>query len=244
MDNLTVTPRVVFRDTRYGGFNRQEAYKLFANRHTTTRPAIYLDEREQFLRLDEAFEDETVVVDTVVKYDTGNAFDVTYAVSYAKRDILVSRDASALAGSVTVDLGLPDAAVLLPSNLRDTTDLKQMSHELRLNASTDASLQWVAGLFYADTERNYAQHLPTPGYDFFLDANRGPGTSDAVRNGFADRDAPYVSYLPYDIRQIAVFGAATYGLTDRLDVSLGGRWYRWKEERMFTSGGFFFQLGQ
>jgi len=41
----------------------------------------------------------------------------------------VSRDASALTGSVSVDLGYPNAAVLLPSNLVDTTSLETFAQE-------------------------------------------------------------------------------------------------------------------
>ena len=36
------------------------------------------------------------------------------------------------------------------------------------------------------------------------------------RNGFNTRDSPYVSNLTYDLRQVAVFGEATYTLFDRL----------------------------
>ena len=61
------------------------------------------------------------------------ALEFLHQQGYTHRDILVSRDASALTGSVSVSpLGLPTAAVLLPSNLRDTTQLSQWTQELRL----------------------------------------------------------------------------------------------------------------
>ena len=118
----------------------------------------------------------------------------------------------------------------------------QLTHEFRLSSNTDGALQWVAGLFYAHTERDYAQRLPTPGYDAFIDEALGAGTSDGVRNGFPDRDSPYVSDLPYDIEQIALFGEASYALTDRLELSVGGRWYQWEEERSFVFRGIVLQL--
>ena len=179
-----------------------------------------------------------MVMDAVVNYHL-DAVDVTYAVGYARRDILVSRDASALTHSVSIDLKLSDAALVIPSNLRDATQLGQMTHEFRLSSNNDSALQWVAGIFYSDTERDYAQHLPTPGYDAFVDEALGAGASDAVRSGLPDRDAPYVSELPYDIEQVALFGEASYAFTDRLELSLGGRWYQWEEERAFVSGGVF-----
>lgn len=236
-ENMSITPRVVYQSIEADGFNRQEAFNLFANPYTTTRPAIQLGEREQYLLLDEAFEDETLIADLVMNWDLGDAI-MTYAGSYTRRDILVSRDASALTGSVSVDLGYPESAVLLPSNLRDTTDMTQYTHEFRVASDNSGDLTWVAGFFYSDVERTYAQRLPTPGYAPVTDAVLGAGTSAAVSNGFGF-NSPYNAVLPYDIEQIAVFGELTYAVNDRLDVTLGGRWYDFDEQRTFLSGGLF-----
>ena len=61
------------------------------------------------------------------------------------------------------------------------------------------------------------------------------------RNGFNTTYSPYVSNLTYDLRQVAVFGEATYTLFDRLDVTAGLRWYDWEEDKTFRSGGGFFK---
>ncbi|MEJ2604598.1 MAG: TonB-dependent receptor, partial [Gammaproteobacteria bacterium] len=237
-DALTITPRVVYQEIETDGFNRQEVYNLFANPYTTTRPAIQLGEREQYLLLREEFSDETLLADLVVEANVGN-FAITYVGSYLERDILVSRDASALSGSVSVDLGYPDEAVTLPSNLRDTTDLEQTTHELRIASLAPGRLQWVLGAFFADTDRQYAQRLPTPGYADFTDATLGEGTSAAVANGFPNLDSPFNSDLPYDIQQTAVFGEASFDVTDRFNLTVGGRWYDFDEERTITTGGLF-----
>ena len=162
-------------------------------------------------------------------------FDVTYSASYIKRDLLVSRDASALTGSVGVDpIDFPDEDILLPSNLRDTTDLEQMTHELRLSSSDDSAFQWLAGVFYSDVERDYSQRLPTPGYDVLLERI---GLSSADTNFPNAVDSPYSSDLTYDLRQVALFGEATYKLLDRLGLTAGLRWYDWEEDKTFKSGG-------
>jgi iron complex outermembrane receptor protein len=232
-ENLSITPRVVYQKIDLGGFNRDEVFNLFANPYTdpAIRPRITLGEREQFLLLDEAFEDETLIFDTVVNWSIEGFFDVTYSASYINRDLLVSRDASALTGSVGVDpIGLPDEDVLLPSNLRDTTDLEQMTHELRLSSNNDNGLQWLAGVFYSNVERDYSQRLPTPGYEAIAPSADPPNFPDAV-------DSPYNSDLTYDLRQVALFGEATYTLLDRLDLTAGLRWYDWEEDKTFKSGG-------
>ncbi len=234
---VSITPRVIYQKVTTNGFNRQEVFNLYANPYTTTRPAVTFKEREQFLLLDEAFEDETFIADAVVKVGIGSV-DLTSVSSYTNRDILVSRDASALTGSVSVDLGFPNAGVLLPSNLRDTTKVKSFTQELRLSSNGDGPFQWVFGGFYSDTSRDYAQRLPTPGYDAFTDAAFGAGTSVAVANGFP-LNSPYNADINYDIKQKAVFGEASYQFGDKLTATVGGRYYDFTEDRQFVSGGLF-----
>ncbi len=236
-DNLSITPRVVYQKVKADGFNRQEIYNLYANEFTTTRPAVTFDEREQYLMLREAFEDETLIADLKIDVGLGGA-TLTSVTSYINRDILVSRDASALTGSVSVDLGFPDAGVLLPSNLLDTTDLETWTQEVRLASDNDGPFQWLVGGFYSKIDRVYTQTLPTPGYDAFTDATLGAGTSDAVRNGFGT-DSPYNAFLPYDIKQFAIFGEVSYDITDAFTATAGGRYYDFKETRSFVSGGLF-----
>ena len=227
-----------------GGFNREEFFNLFANPHSsnTLRPG-QLGRRQQFLLLNETFEDKTMILDNVIKWTFNNLLDATYVVSYTKRDLLVSRDASALTGSVGINplapAGFPEDKVSLPSNLRDTTDMEQMTHEIRFSSNSKSAFQWLAGVFYSEINRAYSQRLPTPGYDVVIDTTLGAGTSDSQRNGFPDRDSPYVSDLTYDLRQVAVFGEATYTFFDRLGLTAGVRWYDWKEDKTFKSGGLF-----
>ena len=236
-DDLVITPRVIFQKIDMGGFNRQEVFNLFANPYTTTRPAIQLDEREQYLLLNEGFEDETTIADITAEWALDKA-DLTFVYSYTDRDILVSRDASALTGSVSVDLGYPDDAVTLPSNLRDGTTVEQDTFELRAASNDDGDFDWLVGAFFSDTQRTYSQRLPTPGYDAFTDSVLGDGTSAAVANGFG-ADSPYNADLPYDLEQLAVFGEITYDVNDDLSVTAGSRFYDYEESRRFTTGGLF-----
>ncbi|MEL6111824.1 MAG: TonB-dependent receptor [Pseudomonadota bacterium] len=236
-ENLSITPRIVWQAIETDGFNRQEVFNLFANPFTTTRAPVTFLERGQFLRLDEEFTDDTFIVDNKIEAELGGV-TATSVTTFTEREILVSRDASALTGSVSVDLGFPDPAVLLPSNLRDTTDVRQWTQELRLANSGDDRLDWLVGFFFTDINRFYRQRLPTPGYDAFTDATLGDGTSAAVANGF-DADSPFNSDLPYDLQQFAFFGEFTYDITDRFHFTAGGRYYDFEEVRTITTGGLF-----
>ncbi len=235
-EGFSLTPRIVYQKITADGFNRQEIFNLYANPFRTN-PTTF-DEREQYLKLREAFEDETLIADLVAEAELGPV-TLTSVSSYTNRDILVSRDASALTGSVSVDLGYPDAAVNLPSNLRDTTDVNAITQELRFSSNDTGPFQWVVGGFYSSTDRFYRQRLPTPGYAAATDAVLGAGTSAAVANGFPNLDSPYNADLPYELEQIAIFGEATYALTDAFDVTVGARYYDFEESRRFVSGGLF-----
>ncbi len=116
-DTLSITPRIVYQELETDGYNRQETYNMFANPFTTTRPAIQLGDLEQYLLLDEAFDDETTIADVVAVWSL-DGVDLTYVASYTERDIVVSRDASALTGSITIDFGFGEEAAQLPSNLK------------------------------------------------------------------------------------------------------------------------------
>lgn len=59
----------------------------------------------------------------------------------------------------------------------------------------------------------------------------------ATRNGFG-ADSPYNASIPYDIKQRAVFGEASYDF-GQFKLTAGGRYYNFKETRDFISGGIF-----
>src|SRR5438067_10393929 len=244
---LKITPRVVYQEVEANGFNREDHYILFDNQFTSGAAGRDLGERKQYLKFPEKFRDKTFLADLVASYDFGPA-ELTSVTSYVNRDILVSRDASALTGSVYVSFaGAAPAAIggaRLNSNLRDTTKLKQWTQELRLSSTSKGPFQWVFGGFYSHVDRKYAQRLPTPGSDpfgqAFLDVIAPPPGSvpiAALRNGFP-ADSPYNADLPYIIKQEALFGEGSYRFGD-FKLTAGARYYNFNEKRDFISGGIF-----
>jgi iron complex outermembrane receptor protein len=243
---LKITPRLAYQKVEAGGFNREDHYILFDNQFTSTGGDL-IGKRKQYLKFREKFRDKTTLADLVASYDFGPA-ELTSVSSYVNRNILVSRDASALTGSVYVSFaGAAPAAIggaALDSNLRDTTKLKQYTQELRLASTGSGPFQWVFGGFYSDVNRKYSQRLPTPGSDVFgqafLDVIAPPPGSvpiSALRNGFP-ADSPYNADLPYKIKQRAVFGEGSYRFGE-FKLTAGGRYYAFREKRDFVSGGIF-----
>jgi len=245
-DSVKITPRIIYQEIKTDGNNRQEVYNLYANPFTDGdvdggRDPVTFAPRQQFLQLREAFEDETLIADMTMEIGL-DSVDITSVTSYTDRDILVSRDASALTGSVSVDLGFPDDGVLLPSNLRDTTQVENFTQELRLSSNGDGPLQWMLGVFYQQTDRAYQQFLPTPGYDAVVDAVLGAGTAAATSGGVGPVDSPFYSELDYSLEQIAVFAEATYDVSEDFHITAGGRYYDYDEERSIVFAGLFAAL--
>jgi iron complex outermembrane receptor protein len=242
VEQLKITPRFVYQDVEAGGFNREDHYILFDNQFVTGGNT--LGEREQYLKFREKFRDKTALADLVASYDFGPA-ELTSVTSYVHRNILVSRDASALTGSVYVSFAgaAPDAVggAALDSNLVDRTKLKQFTQEVRLSSTGTGPLQWVFGGFYSHVNRKYSQRLPTPGADVFsqdfLDVVAPGVPISATYNGFPP-DSPYNADLPYIIKQSALFGEASYKF-NQFKLTAGGRYYSFRETRDFISGGIF-----
>ena len=256
---IKITPRLVFQRATANGFNREDHYIMYDNQFTSGAGGADLGRRTQYLLRPERFRDQTTLLDLTASYDFGPA-ELTSVTSKMYRQVLVSRDASALTGSVgispllirrDVNTGVilpgPFAATLnpaianLPSNLRDTTKLNQFTQEVRLASTGNGPLQWVIGGFLSDVDRNYKQRLPTPGYDVFIDAATAPGVSASQDNGFGLVDNPYHADLPYVIKQRALFGEASYKW-GQIKLTGGGRYYTFKERRRFHSGGLFSNL--
>lgn len=242
-DGVRITPRLIYQDVQADGFNRAERYNLYYNR--LINPNQVFAENTQYLKLREEFRDKTTLADLNMSFDIADTVQLTSVTSYINRDILVSRDASALTGSVYVSFAGAAAAAgggaTLNSNLRDSTTLEQWTQELRLSSTGNGPLQWVLGGFYSKVDRTYAQRLPTPGADafsqIFLNAAAGGLPVAATFNGFP-ANSPYNADIPYDIEQFALFGEASYDF-GQFKLTAGGRYYDFNEQRDFISGGVF-----
>lgn len=240
---IKVTPRIIYQDIKTNGFNREDVYNLYYNPLISSSDVI--PERTQYLKLREGFRDKTTLADLNISADVADNVSLTSVTSYVHRDVLVTRDASALTGSVYVSFAGADPAAAggaaLNSTLLDATKLKQFTQELRLASSGGAPFQWVFGGFYSHVDRTYTQRLPTPGADvysqIFLDA-AAPGVTVAdVSNGYGP-DSPYNADIPYVIKQTAVFGEASYKI-DKFKLTAGGRYYDFSETSDFKTGGIF-----
>jgi iron complex outermembrane receptor protein len=234
-DQLSITPRVLYQKVKTDGWNREDAFNILANPYTTTRPPVTLGEREQFTQIGEPFTDKFLLADLNIGYNFGD-LSLTSITSYTDRDILVVRDATALTASITGgSIGLPENIYTLDAPLDDATTAKVWTQELRLAGQRDR-LNWLTGLFYSTMDRDYGQSLLVSGFESLS------GIPTAGRFG-AGRDVLYFSDLSYSMDQFALFGEATWAVSDRLDLTGGLRYYDFKEDRVQTFDGIFADPG-
>ena len=230
-EEFTITPRVIYQKVKSDGRNQQDEYNILGNRFTTTRPAIDPGDREQVNQFDEPFDDEFLLADLNLRYDFGGA-TLTSITSYTDRDILAVRDATALTGSVSGGtIGLPENVYTLDSPLSDATQVKALTQELRL-AGTNDTFDWLIGAFYSDMDRDYGQSLFVGGFTALS------GIETAGDFG-AETDILFFSDLAYEFQQIALFGEATWKVTDVFDITGGLRYYDFEEDRVQTFDGIF-----
>ncbi|MGB0514568.1 MAG: TonB-dependent receptor, partial [Wenzhouxiangellaceae bacterium] len=230
--NLAITPRLIYQEFEADGFPRRDIFNILANPFTTTRPAVDLGNQQQFTQLQETFSDDFLLGDLNLEYSFANGMSFTSISSYTDRDILQVRDATALTGSITGgSIGLGEEIYTLDAPLFDRTEVEVFTQEARLASDPNARLRWVAGAFYSDIERDYGQDLLVRGFeDLSGIPTAGP---------LAPTDVLFFSRIPYDFEQFALFGEATYAVTDRLDITAGVRYFDFEEERELNFDGIF-----
>lgn len=233
-ERLRLTPKLVWQDIDMDGFNREDHYNILANPFTTTRTPVKLDSLEQYRQLEESFEDEFLLADLTASYDAAN-FTITSVSTWTDRDVRVLRDATALTASITGGSANESQAVFtLDAPLDDRTEVEVASQEIRLSSNSDGALQWVTGVFYTEVDRHYGQSLHVAGYE------AAGGTAFAPTAGpRAGKDVLYFSDIPYELTQLAVFGEVSYDVSEKLNLTLGARWFDFEEERVLTFDGSF-----
>jgi iron complex outermembrane receptor protein len=240
-EKLSITPRLLYQEVNMDGWNRIDAYNILGNPYTTSRPRVTLGDHRQFTQIDEPFTDEFLLGDLNIEYDFSDSLTLTSVTSYTDRDVLVVRDATALTGSITGgSFGAPASVYTIDAPLYDATQAQGFTQELRLSGDR-GPLQWVAGIFYTDTTRDYQQNLQVLGFeDRCRVVSCGPLSGlPTAGTKLAKKDELYKSDLHYDYTQKAIFGEATWTVSDRFDVTGGLRYYDFEESRTQIFDGLF-----
>lgn len=101
-----------------------------------------------------------------------------------------------------------------------TYEDKAFIEEVRLVSNSDGPLQYVVGLYYQDQDRQATQESYLYGANAYVDELFGFDVPWIT----GDQDFHYV--LDETFKQKAVYGELTYSLSDKVDVTVGGRYFK------------------
>jgi iron complex outermembrane receptor protein len=116
------------------------------------------------------------------------------------------------------------------------------TQEVRLVSKHDGPFDWIIGGFYSKNETVGSSSEFTPGYDTWALANNA-FWRDVL--GGVDRpdDLEYFSQSYSELTETAIFGELGYDITDRLNVTVGARWYDYELEEFSAVDFPLFDLG-
>ena len=174
-----------------------------------------------YRQVKERLDDRLAFGSLVVNYDFGRA-TLTSATSYYDRSFGGVNDEAATSRGVEAGFApLAAAFGIDPFFLQNGTVVnfdsskKTFAQEVRLVSDAKSALRWTIGGYYRNRKNTSLNDAKAPDIipilSFF-----NPGTQGELLNTFSS----------VKFEQYAVFGEATYALTDRLDVTGGLRWFR------------------
>jgi len=107
----------------------------------------------------------------------------------------------------------------------NATATKTFVHESRLSSDNDGPLSWVIGGYYQKDKKDFESFTLAPGFDAAL-AKRGIPPSSAF--GTVRPDQVFEGDKEVELSQVAAFGEANYEIVDRLELTAGLRWFKYK----------------
>ena len=134
---------------------------------------------------------------------------------------------------------LPAEKYLIDNKIHD------FMQEIRLVSKNDGPIKWTVGMFYEKQQRHLYQDIPTPGFDKLSYENFFYGPFN-VPGGLYNSKTVDAAFQPDDIfsglqnqseHQFAVFTDDTWHVTDKLDLTVGIRYFDFSERYFLYEGG-------
>ena len=170
-------------------------------------------------------------------YNVTMDWDVSFAhlissTSYTQRHIAQGESFEGL------DERLLTPGTRLPAANINANDFHKFQEELRLVGRPDQPLRWIAGAYFERDSQFYPQNLVSPGFDATFGAEIGdPTFNSQTAYGTPAPDTPFYGTIGIVERQFALFGEATYSILPQLDLTLGARYFDFKDDfNLFFTG--------
>ncbi|TMP75082.1 TonB-dependent receptor [Pseudoalteromonas sp. S1608] len=106
---------------------------------------------------------------------------------------------------------------------REIDEVDTFTQELRLVSQSDSDLSWIVGGFYNKTDTDASSREFTPGFDQFAVDNFGGAQ-------LRPDSLEYLEITGSKVTESALFGEVGYQVTDKLDITIGARFYEYDVE--------------
>ena len=174
--------------------------------------------------LPERFDDYFKLYNLTGDFDLGFAHLIA-SVSYQDRQFTDERSFDFF------DEALLTPGVLLPSQAFQINSVKDATQEIRLVSRQDQKFRWSVGAFHEQYHRFYPQDVYSPGFDAAIASLYGiPGFSSVADYGTPREDNLFFGTIDVQEHQTALFGEATYEIAPKVDLTLGARYFNFKQD--------------
>ncbi|GAB2504682.1 TonB-dependent receptor [Microbulbifer agarilyticus] len=172
----------------------------------------------------EEFSDRDFVLDSVDLDLSLSGFDIVSSTSVYSDDSKGQGDYADY-GNIYYGWISPEIALATSNNSAYMTfdnAYEGITHETRLVSNGDGPLSWIAGVYYGKQEKSlkFSEWMPDLDDIAGLDRSTAGGR---VNEGYAED-------LGSTYSEVAVFGEATYAISDRWDVTLGARVFNYEDD--------------
>jgi len=230
-DELTITPMLLYQFMHADGIN---AYDSTAGTDTHYEP----------FNVPEPMNDRIDIYGLTVNYSF-EKFNVTSATAQWYRQANQLQDGSEAfnnpntGASYAGDYGLPNAGYYGPNGTGivysyETDPSQQFSQELRAASTGDSRFNWIGGVYFSSFKSVWNLYGISGNPYAFMD--EGTGLRATTTN-------MWTAVTPTKLTQYAVFGDASYSVTDQLKVDVGLRYYSYDTRFSSSIGGWDSALG-
>jgi iron complex outermembrane recepter protein len=212
-DDLTVTPSIFYQTSKQNGIS---AYDSDPGTEAHYQP----------FDIAEPLTDSIAVFALNVNYSF-DTFEVTSSTAQWNRKSTQIEDGSEdfnnpnTGATFASNNGLPNPGYYGPTGSgmvsgKEDDPSEQLSEELRFASKGEGKLKWVGGLFYSNFKADWQFDGITSNPSAYMDLGTfAPATTNQW----------FIARSPTHLVQYAVFGEATYNITDQLKATVGLRWY-------------------
>ncbi len=144
--------------------------------------------------------------------------------------------------AMEVDYTAPTASVLpgiSPVTERQVLDTEGTTFEMRLASPLGQKLEYLVGVYHDDTREHNDDTFTASNAAALIDAYYGPLLGAGIGEATAPGGVYFEGVGPFRGKESAVFGEATYHVTDQWKVTLGGRAFYAQTSNRTTEENFY-----